>query len=171
MQSTPSPSLTVVTDATRSERRARAVAPRPLTALLLIGVGRECERRVRAALAARDLKPRHVYVLDVLEREGPVGQRELGEMLDVDHSLLVTVLNPLESEGFIERRRSDQDRRRHHVLITTAGRRLLKQALSTIESVQADFLQSLDKTSEEELRQALETVRSGFVQGLGSDNC
>jgi MarR family transcriptional regulator, lower aerobic nicotinate degradation pathway regulator len=155
-----------VPDASRQPARTPIVAPRPLTALLLIGVGRECERRVRAALAARDLKPRQVYVLDVLERLGPVGQRELGEMLDVDHSLLVTELNPLEAGKLIERRRSDEDRRRHLVLITGAGKRLLKQALKTIETVQSELLAELDADAATELQRTLEIVRSGFSQGL-----
>ena len=146
--------------------RAPVVPPRPLTALLLIGVGRECERRVRAALAARGLKPRQVYILDVLERLGPVGQRELGEMLNIDHSLLVTELNPLEADGLVERRRSDEDRRRHRVLITGDGKRLLKKGLTTIEAVQAEFLRPLDEPSEASLQQMLELVRSQFVQGL-----
>jgi DNA-binding MarR family transcriptional regulator len=154
-----------VPDTTDQHGRA-PVAPRPLTALLLIGVGRECERRVRTALAARGLKPRQVYVLDVLERLGPVGQRELGEMLDVDHSLLVTELNPLEADKLIERRRSEQDRRRHQVRITPAGKRLLKQALKTIETVQVEFLEALDADAEAQLQAALETVRSGFARGL-----
>lgn len=163
-------------DAPEQTGRAPIVAPRSLTALLLIGVGRECERRVRAALAARGLKPRQVYVLDVLERLGPVGQRELGEMLDVDHSLLVTELNPLEADKLIERRRSDQDRRRHQVLITSAGKRLLRQALKTIEAVQAEFLRDLDEDAETDLQRALETIRSGFARGLdpaggGREDC
>jgi DNA-binding MarR family transcriptional regulator len=139
---------------------------RPLTALLLIGIGRECERRVRGALAHRGLKPQQVYILDVLSQQGPIGQRELGEMLDVDHSLLVTQLNPLEADGLIERVRNDEDRRRHHVLITAAGQKVLDEALSTIESVQTELLQPLGEGAGKDLERLLQTVRSGFVRGF-----
>jgi DNA-binding MarR family transcriptional regulator len=137
-----------------------------VTALLLIAVGRECERRVRAALAERGLKPRQVHVLDILAQQGEVGQRELGELLDIDHSLLVTLLNPLEAEKLIQRRRSEQDRRRHEVRITAAGQRLLDDALATIAAVQAELLQPLDPTSEEDLQRTLQAIRSGFVRGV-----
>lgn len=160
-----------MTDATARQQRARPVGPRPLPALLLIDVGRECQRRVRAALAAQDLKPRQVYILDVLAQYGPVGQRELGDMLDVDHSLLVTLLNPLDRAGLIERQRSEQDRRRHHVLITPAGECLLTQALSTIEQVQRDFLTPLDDRSQAELQRMLQTVRSEYSRGLDPNGC
>jgi DNA-binding MarR family transcriptional regulator len=159
-----------MTEPTAHRQHAGPVAPRPLPALLLIDVGRECQRRARAALAALDnLKPRQVYVLDVLAQYGPVGQRELGEMLDVDHSLLVTLLNPLETDGLIERRRSEQDRRRHHVLITPAGRRLLEQAMATTEQVQEEFLAPLDERSRGELQRMLELLRSTYSHGLGPD--
>jgi MarR family transcriptional regulator, lower aerobic nicotinate degradation pathway regulator len=128
-------------------------------------------RRVRAALAAQDLKPRQVYILDVLAQHGPVGQRELGDMLDVDHSVLVTLLNPLDRAGLLERQRSEQDRRRHHVLITPAGRRLLEQAMSTVERVQADFLRPLDDRSQVRLQHMLETLRSEYSRGLNPDEC
>jgi DNA-binding MarR family transcriptional regulator len=160
-----------MTEPTAHRQRSGPVAPRPLPALLLIDVGRECQRRARAALAAQNLKPRQVYILDVLAQHGPVGQRELGEMLDVDHSLLVTLLNPLERNGLIERQRSEHDRRRHHVLITPAGQRLLEQAMSTVEQVQADFLKPLDDRSQVRLQQMLQTLRSEYSRGLDPDAC
>ena len=160
-----------MTEPTAHRQQAGPVAPRPLPALLLIDVGRECQRRARAALAAQNLKPRQVYILDVLAQHGPVGQRELGDMLDVDHSLLVTMLNPLEHDGLIERQRSEQDRRRHHVLITPAGQRLLERAMATVEEVQAEFLAPLDERSRGELQHMLQLLRSQYSRGLDPDAC
>ncbi|HYM81594.1 MAG TPA: MarR family winged helix-turn-helix transcriptional regulator, partial [Candidatus Limnocylindria bacterium] len=48
-------------------------------------------------------------------------QRELGETMAIDHSILVTMLNPLEADGLIERKRSGTDRRRHVVTVTPAA--------------------------------------------------
>jgi DNA-binding MarR family transcriptional regulator len=141
-----------------------------LPALLLIDVGRECQQRLRTALAAQDLKPRQVFILDVLNQDGPVGQRELGEVLGVDHSLLVTLLNPLDRAGLIERQRSEEDRRRHHVLITPTGKRKLAKVLATVKQVQAEFLAPLDDRSQDDLRQMLQAVRSQYSRGLEPDS-
>ena len=43
------------------------------------------------------------------------GQRELGEVMETDPSILVTLLNPLEAEGLLSRQRAEHDRRRHLV--------------------------------------------------------
>jgi len=51
----------------------------------------------------------------------------------------VALLNGLEDEGLIERRRSPEDRRKHIVSITTAGRRRLGE----IELVAAELEQRL----------------------------
>jgi DNA-binding MarR family transcriptional regulator len=50
--------------------------------------------------------------------QGPMGQRELGETMGTDPSILVTMLKPLEESGFVTRRRDTADRRRHIVLLT-----------------------------------------------------
>src|SRR4051794_32797083 len=82
------------------------------TGFLLALHGQDALRRLRDALTEHGLKPRQFQVLDVLADRGPVGQRELGELMAIDHSILVTLLNPLETEALIERRRSGSDRRR-----------------------------------------------------------
>jgi DNA-binding MarR family transcriptional regulator len=92
--------------------------------LLLALLGQEAMRRLRDALNAHDLKPRQHYLLGLLHDHGPMGQRELGETMGVDPSILVSLLNPLEVDGFVSRERDPADRRRHVVTLTTAGRRL-----------------------------------------------
>ena len=76
------------------------------TGFLLALVGQEAMRLLRDALTAHDLKPRQFQILDLLADRGPIGQRELGEVMAIDHSILVTMLNPLEADGLIERKRS-----------------------------------------------------------------
>ena len=63
--------------------------------LLLALLGYDAMRRLRAAHDAHDLKPRQFQILGLLERGG-LGQRELGERMGLDPSIVVGLLNPLE---------------------------------------------------------------------------
>src|SRR3954451_22817044 len=85
--------------------------------LLLALLGQEAMRRLRAAHNAYSLKPRQFQLLGLLHDRGAMGQRELGETMGVDPSILVTLLNPLEADGFVSRERDPVDRRRHVVMI------------------------------------------------------
>ncbi|HEX8156426.1 MAG TPA: MarR family transcriptional regulator [Solirubrobacteraceae bacterium] len=90
-------------------------------------LGDSFQRLGREVLAEHDLRPRQLRILDLLVDRGPVGRRELAELMGIDHSVLVNVLNPLETERLIKRERDTADRRRHVVTIATAGQRCLAQ--------------------------------------------
>ena len=56
------------------------------------------------------------------ENGGVTGQQELATELGVDRTNLVGLLNELEAEGLILRRRAAEDRRRHIVELTPPAR-------------------------------------------------
>lgn len=94
-------------------------------------------RRLRAeadgGLLPRGMKSRDAIMLTLLRDFGEQAQAELPQALGIDATGVVALLNGLEAEGLIERRRSAEDRRKHNVVITTAGRRRLDE----IEAVAA----------------------------------
>ena len=96
--------------------------------LLLALLGQHAMRHLRAAHAASGLSPRQFHLLGLLHDRGALSQRELGALMDVDPSKLVTLLNPLEADGYVSRDRDPGDRRRHVVTITSPGVRLLDRA-------------------------------------------
>src|SRR3954466_4885332 len=96
--------------------------------LLLALLGQDAMRRLRDAHTAHDLMPRQFQLLGLLDDDGPMGQRELGQAMATDPSILVTLLNPLEADGFLARNRDTADRRRHVVSITASGKRRLDRA-------------------------------------------
>src|SRR3954454_22375937 len=97
--------------------------------LLLALLGQEAMRRLRAAHTAHNLKPRQFQILGLLHDHGGQAQRELMQEMDIDPSILVTLLNPLEADGLVTRKRDPVDRRRHLVRLTSAGERHLVSAL------------------------------------------
>src|ERR1700716_1588455 len=89
--------------------------------LLLALVGQHAMRRLRAAHTEHDLSPRQFHLLGLLHDRGPLTQRELGALMDVDPSVLVGLLNPLEEDGYLLRERDADDRRRHVVSLARSG--------------------------------------------------
>ena len=129
------------------------------TGFLLALLGKEAMRRLREALAAHDLKPRQFQVLDLLADRGPIGQRELGQAMAIDHSILVTLLNPLEACGLISRDRDAADRRRHVVSITAAGERQLAGAARAQREAEDALFAGLAGEQREQLRALLLALR------------
>jgi DNA-binding MarR family transcriptional regulator len=139
--------------------------------LLLVMLGQHTTQGVRAALSRHGLKPRQVQILGFLAQHEQVGQRELGDKLAIDHSILVTMLNPLESEGLIERRRSGSDRRRHVVTLTPAGARRHAEALASIDSAEQELLARLSPADRDRLSELLTVLAAGIQAQSGDDGC
>jgi DNA-binding MarR family transcriptional regulator len=79
-------------------------------------------------LASVGLRPRHLLAMTVLRDRIETSQADLAGTLQLDRTNLVGLLNELENEGLIERRRSPEDRRRHTVVLTDEGRERLARA-------------------------------------------
>src|SRR5215213_5440512 len=82
-------------------------------------------------------------------------QRELGALMDVDPSVLVTLLNPLEADGYLSRKRDPTDRRRHVVTLTRAGERQLARAAQAQRDAEDELFSGLTDTQRSQLRELL----------------
>src|SRR3954466_8107017 len=131
--------------------------------LLLALLGHEAMRRLRAAHTAHNLKPRQFQILGLLHDHGGLAQRELMAEMDVDPSILVTLLNPLETDGLVSRERDPADRRRHLVTLTAAGGRALDSASRAQKETEDQLFASLDDEQREQLGALLMALRDGFV--------
>jgi DNA-binding MarR family transcriptional regulator len=134
-------------------------------------LGQEAMRRLRGALTDHDLKPRQFQILDLLADRGPIGQRELGEITAIDHSILVTMLNPLEAEGLIERKRSCTDRRRHVVTVTPAGERRLAGAARAQRQAEDALFAGLTEPQRDQLRTLLIALRDANEARPADGDC
>ena len=150
-----------------AEPQQPAVLAERLTSpgLLLALLGQDAMRRLRAAHTATGLSPRQFQLLGLLHDDGPLGQRELGEAMGVDPSILVTMLNPLEDSGYLTRRRDPADRRRHIVLLTAAGSRQLTKAARAQDEAEDSLFAGLDSGQREQLRQLLIALRHSIAAG------
>ncbi|MEN0015339.1 MAG: MarR family winged helix-turn-helix transcriptional regulator [Solirubrobacteraceae bacterium] len=121
-------------------------------------------REAAVALEPFGLRPRHLITLTVLRDGGAVSQQALAGTLRIDRTNLVGLLNDLEDDGLIERRRSREDRRRHDVELTEQGRRHLAKAEFALAAVEGEVLRALDPEQREQLFGLLQLATRGCVE-------
>ena len=155
----PSPPVSVI-----EERRS---SPGLLLALL----GQDAMRRLRDAHTAHDLMPRQFQLLGLLADHGPMGQRDLGQAMATDPSILVTLLNPLEADGFVTRSRDSADRRRHVVTLTAKGKRKLDRAAEAQRQAEDTIFAGLSSEQRAQLRQLLIALRDSRDPTSADETC
>jgi MarR family transcriptional regulator, lower aerobic nicotinate degradation pathway regulator len=110
--------------------------------VLLPRLTKQVMRRCSAELLGIDL--RLLLALSYLGDHDGVPQQELVDALCIDAKNVVLLLNDLEDQGHLLRRRDPEDRRRHRVYITAAGRRALEHADRVLQQIEDDVLRALD---------------------------
>jgi DNA-binding MarR family transcriptional regulator len=85
--------------------------------------------------------------------------------METDPSILVTLLNPLEAEGLLSRRRDPLDRRRHLVSLTARGERRLAAAARAQREAEEELFAGLDEAQREQLRVLLLALKGGVSSG------
>lgn len=117
----------------------------PVQATVLIArIARVVRQRLDAALTPLGLRQRHVVALSYLRGHGPTAQQMLAECLCLDPSSIVCLLNELEDEDLIVRRRDRADRRRGLVHLSQRGEQALREVDHALQSVEDELLVGLD---------------------------
>jgi DNA-binding MarR family transcriptional regulator len=128
---------------------------------LFFRLWRASHTRVAEALQSIGLTPALFGLLNVLgSREGAI-QQELGTLMGIDPSTMVSLIDQLESAGLAKRRPCPRDRRAREVSITPKGRRALERGRQMATEVEDQVLQGLTAAERRDLlklmRQALES--------------
>ncbi len=131
--------------------------------------GRAAIRELGGAFATVGLKPRQFFALAYLHDRGPMSQQALGEAVDVDPSILVALLNPLEADGLASRERDPSDRRRHIVAITERGVARLREAQQARDAAERRLLSGLDDDERKQLARLLGQIQSAPRHGAACE--
>lgn len=94
-------------------------------------------------MEALGLTPGMWGALNVLDAESPLSQQELGRLVGMDPSSMVSTLDELERRGLVERRRHPSDRRAHALHMTDDGRAALTSGRELARAAQAELLEPL----------------------------
>lgn len=95
----------------------------------------------------------------VADNEG-LSQGVLGLALNLDRATTMAIMNKLEHAGWIERRRSSQDRRRYAMFLTPKGDKQIKELEVLVCSSDDGFKQRLSDAELEQLVMLLEKIYS-----------
>jgi len=110
-------------------------------------------------LARMNLSARQVGILTlVIERE-PMTQKALGDLLRIDRTTMVTLIDDLERKGFVVRQRHPRDRRAFLVWPTESGRAAKVEAIGILDEQQRRFLASLTAAEQQQLGALLKRLQ------------
>jgi DNA-binding MarR family transcriptional regulator len=101
------------------------------------------------------LHPMHFGMLTILDAEGPVSQQELGRRAGVDPSTMVARIDALERLGYVERRRSERDRRAYELFVTAQGQRVRREMAKAAATYAEHFFRSLDARERQQFHDLL----------------
>jgi DNA-binding MarR family transcriptional regulator len=132
------------------------------TAFLLARLGTAIKSQALDAFEEAGSSMYHYSVLALLAEGDCSAQATIAQMLGVDSSQLVGVLDSLEGQGLVERRRDPNDRRRHGVTLTAEGKRQLVRLRAIGKRIEDSVLEPLDEKSRLALHGSLEQIASGF---------
>ena len=121
--------------------------------VLLTKLSRLVYRRATDAVLGMSLK--RYLALSTLRERPSISQQAFCEAVHLDPNNCVLLLNALEAEGLVERRRDPSDRRRHVVILTRTGDKALEHADRALESVEDEVLGCLSQDDRATLHRLL----------------
>lgn len=127
-------------------------------AFLLVQLGMEAARQFGELITPLGVEPRHVGMLMRLAANEGRAQQVLGELIGLNPTQTVFLVDELEGRGFIERRRNPADRRSHALYLTPAGRDMLSKVREAGRVHQARFGAALSETEQEQLTELLRRI-------------
>ena len=92
-----------------------------------------------------------------------VSQVRLSELTDLDPMTLVRILDRMESEGWLERRKDPRDRRVRCLYLTSKAKPLLDDIRGLIDVVWEEAFAGISKQKSELVMELLDTVRGNFI--------
>jgi DNA-binding MarR family transcriptional regulator len=139
-------------------------------AFLLKRLGFFAKERGMATYEDTGLNPYHHAILVVLDEGALETQGAIADRLGYDRGQLVGMLDELEEQGLVERRRDPDDRRRHIVQVTPAGRKALGKLRAIAVQLEDELLAPLDEPARAELHSLLLRLAEHHLPGcqLGS---
>ena len=110
------------------------------------------------ALRTLGIEARHLGVLTTIEAQGALSQTRFIELLGLDKSVVVVIVDDLERLGLARRRRDPGDRRAYAVEITDEGRKRLKKAKQIAERFGRAVFAGMSQEDRKRLDDLLERV-------------
>ena len=137
-------------------------------AYLLVQLGFHVARRFSERLAPLGLEPRQFGMLTRLAANEGTSQQAIGELIGLNPTRMVFLVDELEKQGLVERRRNPADRRSYELYLTDQGRAKLGEAQRVSTDNDREIGASLTGAQRRELAALLRQVAN--EQGISEDS-
>jgi DNA-binding MarR family transcriptional regulator len=111
-----------------------------------------------AELEPLGISPREWAALNCLDERHGLSQREAADLLGVDRTTMVALVDELQAKGCVKREPHADDRRKNNVALTRKGRDVLQRGARLIDECERRFLAVLGESDAEQLKNALAAV-------------
>jgi DNA-binding MarR family transcriptional regulator len=135
---------------------------------LLVQLGFHVARRFSERLAPLGLEPRQFGMLTRLAANEGRSQQAIGEMMGLNPTRMVFLVDDLEQRGLVERRRNPADRRSHALYLTELGRAKLRETQQASAGPEGQIGSSLTEQQRSQLTRLLR--RLAEEQGIADDS-
>src|SRR5436305_13097693 len=142
-----------------------SLANRP-GALLTVAT-RRAQELARLRLSPLGLSVQLCGVLNRLA-VAPISQHDLGDQLGIDRTTMVELIDDLEKQRAVIRRRNPADRRSYALSLTPGGRALQKKAARAFDDVTDEVFAALKPAERKALSDMLRRVIDGVDGKLGA---
>lgn len=106
-------------------------------------------KRFDSALKEYSIVTNHYRVLVTVYNSKDINQKKLGEILKIDRTTMVHLIDHLENEGYIKRQKNHEDRRSFQLVLTNKGNSIINPICKMRDEIQN---QSLKEATENEKR-------------------
>jgi DNA-binding MarR family transcriptional regulator len=111
-----------------------------------------------AELEPLGISPREWAALNCLDEQHGLSQREVADLLGVDRTTMVALVDELQANGWVKRDPQPDDRRKNIVTLTSKGRDTMQRGARLIDDCERRFLATLSDANAEQLKNALAAV-------------
>lgn len=125
---------------------------------LLNRAARSMRRSLESRLVTHRLTATQYIVLELLAKKDGLSQSQLGSRLYFDNPTVTGVIDRLERDGLVERRRTSDDRRVINVFLSGKARELLRRISTVADDLDREAMQGFSQKEKTELIRTLNTI-------------
>jgi DNA-binding MarR family transcriptional regulator len=115
-------------------------------------------RLTAAELGPLGIGPREWAALNSLDEQHGLSQREVADLLGVDRTTMVALVDELEAKGWVKRHPQPDDRRKNMISLTRKGRDIMQRGARLIDDCERRFLATLGEPDAARFKDALAAV-------------
>ncbi|HXB12462.1 MAG TPA: MarR family transcriptional regulator [Bacteroidia bacterium] len=98
-------------------------------------------------------------ILVLLDKMGSkCSQKVIGEMLHIDKTMMVGVMDDLLKKGFIKRAQNPNDRREYWIQLSAKGKKCIPAILQTVRRLNKHIMNDFSRAEEKKMNTQLEVI-------------